>query len=295
MSHPRPNPPEPIPDHLVDAFFDRALDEGSRDRVFRAMLADPSRAEDLARTQRAIGLLREPVDAPDLTDRIMARVHSRRRFLPRRLRRTVTAGRLAVAACLVIGVLGIAVTRRLAPRAFELAPRERPLTAMIDAGRDAASSGARDLAGTFSAVTAQAAPVVELGRRVLEEVETAPPGGSRPVYIAALTPGQLPGVRTLPPRRADSLLVFGGSGSVSAAPLPDPHELNQFAAARFPVASVIRLVGGTWDGPGGRAIPPSDDQIIVPGFPPDRTGAPVSASLVEQVERQSPGGKSPPR
>ncbi len=285
---PAPRRQAPIPEHLVDAFFDHELDEGSRERLFRDMLADLDHAEEMARTQHALCLLREPVETPDFTDRVMARVDERRRFLPRRLRRTVTAGRLAVAACLLLGVLAIAVTRRMAPQAFDLAPRERPLTAVIDAGRDAAVAGTQDLAGAVSAVGERAAPVVELSRRVLGEAEAGPAGRER--YIsAALTPGRLPGVRTLPPARAETLIVFGGAGTVSAAPLPDPHELARFAGARFPVASVVRLEGGRWAGPGADRL----RLFLSPGLEPVRAGLPDSPVLVEKVAEDRSGGASP--
>src|SRR5690606_27515213 len=84
-----------IPRELVDAFFDRQLDEGSREKFFLMLRSDLRTCGKVARTQRMLSVLKEPIEAPDLTASIMGEVARRRGFLPDRLRRMVKAGRFA--------------------------------------------------------------------------------------------------------------------------------------------------------------------------------------------------------
>jgi hypothetical protein len=176
-----------IPDELVDAFFDRELDEGSREKFFGMLRGDLSRCAEVARTQRMISVLREPVEGPDLTAAIMGQVSRRRGFLPERLRRMVKAGRLAAAACVLLALLGVAVVHRLAPEAVELTERPRPVTQVVTSGAQEATAGVQNLAEAVGAVKARIAePAAELGRLLwaddLPEVESGEVPSAR-VYL----------------------------------------------------------------------------------------------------------------
>jgi hypothetical protein len=298
MSTPRPPRPDrpkapPIPQYLVDAYFDHELDEGTRERLYRSMLADPRQAGLMQRMQRAIGRLRESVDAPDLTGSIMARVEARRPFLPNRQRRMVSAGRLAAAACVLIAVSGVALTRRWWPGALDLVTRERPVSAVVDAGRADAESGARNLAATLSAVSEHAEPMLDLRRRVLEGVTA---GGSRfpePARASAapLSPGRLASVWTLPAGPAEPLVVVSGSGAEFGLAHSDLASLEQFDASRFPIARIVAAMGGEWVWTGGPGTESCDRLFVVPGVAAVRTDAPgvgLSSGAVDQS-----GGGSP--
>ena len=186
--------PAPIPQELVDTFFDRELDEGSREKFFGMLRGDLSRCAEVARTQRMISMLREPVEAPDLTDRIMARVARRRGFLPERVRRMVTAGRLIAAACVLAAVLGLAAARRMAPDAFRLTPVPRPLSDVIASSKADAASGVQHMAAV---VAIQIPGTTGDGRGAATR-------GHRPMM--ALTPGRT-SVRTLAEAKGPDLAV----------------------------------------------------------------------------------------
>ena len=95
-------------DRLIDELLDGGVSAERSQELLRAIRHDAKACEDLARARIGIELLREPVDAPDLSGQILGAVHARRRFLPGRSRRLVTGGRLAVAA----GVVGAVPPRR---------------------------------------------------------------------------------------------------------------------------------------------------------------------------------------
>lgn len=256
--------PGRIPDRLVDAYFDRELDEGSRDRLLGAMLGDPDRAEELAGIRRAINRLREPVAAPDLTERVLARVGRRRGFLSRRVRRLVRGGRLTAVACLLAVVLGVVVIERIAPGALRLTPRSRPISAVVEAGRADAERSVRLLTGADATGPDRAV--------------------SRGVIVGPLTPGALAGVRRLPPVSDHGLTIMGGSGAATVRRIPDAAtfarsmEPFSFARASFlgsaepafeepaddtprPAPALIRfrglewVVGGMSDGSSGGGPP----------------------------------------
>ncbi|MFN0133854.1 MAG: hypothetical protein ACKVW3_15165 [Phycisphaerales bacterium] len=111
-----------LPAELVDAYFDRELDAAGRDDFFGRLRGDLAACEDVARTQRVVSALREPVEAPDLSQAIMAEVRRRRGFVPLRIRRVVSAGRLAVAATLLLALMGYGLARRWEPGLSDTGP-----------------------------------------------------------------------------------------------------------------------------------------------------------------------------
>ena len=117
---------------LIDELLDGEI-SSERSQVLRQTLRQDAKAcEELARTQRAIDRLREPIETPDLSEAILTRVHGRRRFIPNRARSIVTAGRLAVAAG-VIGAVGLAsFVQRHAP-AVNLGDTATPISQLVEA------------------------------------------------------------------------------------------------------------------------------------------------------------------
>lgn len=213
----RPNPGSArIRDDVVDAFFDRTLDEGSRDWFFRALRDDLKRCEQVARTQRALSLLKQSPACPDLTTAIMHRVERRRRFLPARLRAMVRTGRFLVAASVLMGLLGVAALQRFYPGLAEWAGASRPVSRLVESGSGDAAANVSDLASGLGTVRAQAAPVAEIGRFVMQQVEPRPePASSKRAYLAGtLSTGRLTTIKVLPSDGGSPLLVHGGSGNV---------------------------------------------------------------------------------
>jgi hypothetical protein len=154
-----------IPDELVDAFFDRRLDEGSREKFFQMLRGDVRRCAEVAQTQRVISALREPVEAPDLTASIMREVSVRRGFLSARLRGMVRAGRMAVAAGLLLALLGVALVHRMAPDAVALDPAPRPVSGVVSSSAEEAATRVQQITGAVDSVKMRfAEPVAEFGR-----------------------------------------------------------------------------------------------------------------------------------
>lgn len=114
----------------IDALFDGDMTDGDARHLLNR--ADPASCEAIAKTQRMVDMLKAPVDSPDLTDRILKQVEDEREFVDAPWRRFVRAGRLAVAACLLIGLLGVAVAQRAWPDAMTLTAEPRPVSTLLD-------------------------------------------------------------------------------------------------------------------------------------------------------------------
>jgi len=236
--------PERVPEELVDAFFDRALDEGSREKFFGMLRADLSRCAEVAKTQRMISILREPVEAPDLSDRIMARVAGQRGFLSARVRRMVTTGRLAAAAFVLVAVLGLAVVRRVSPDAFRLIAEARPLSDVIESGKTDAASGV--MATVVSIQTARepvARPTVRgvmgalsPGRITVRTL--AHGGGALSMPLGAGTEERFVFVDGVCIDRRTAASVAVGSWSPPVGDAPCPQMLEQFIFAMVQSASL---------------------------------------------------------
>jgi hypothetical protein len=225
----------PIPDELVDAFFDRELDEGSREKFFTMLRGDLDQCAKVARTQRMISSLREPIEAPDLTASIMGSIARRRAFLPPRLRRIVTASRFAVAAGLLLGILTIAVIHRMAPETVTLTELPRPVSRVVSSSAQEATAGVQQLQGAMDAMKARISePAAELSRLLstdLPEIDCA---------------------QSLPDTRVYLI------GTPASTPLPEhgSFALHTGAGSQFVVPPVVYL-----DGASTRiAMPPTSDR-----------------------------------
>jgi hypothetical protein len=250
-------PSQPIPKELVDAFFDRELDEGSRENFFGILRQDLRTCSSVARTQRMISALREPVEAPDLTDAIMGEVGRQRGFLPLKLRRLVKAGRLAAAACVLMALLAVAALHRSAPETFSLSRSPQPVSRVVTSGAQEAAAGVQQIAGAVDAMKARIGePAAELGRLLsaedLPEVETGPELRAARVYmVGGLTPDGAAAMPSVPGGSAGSIALYGGSGHGVPFVVPsvvyleglETHALVPMAAgADRPLPSWV----GTW-------------------------------------------------
>jgi len=99
----------------VDEFLDRRADDPEARAIFDRLRTDLDACRELASLKRATDALRWQPSAPDLAADILHSVHRRRRFLPARLRRMVTVGRVAVAAGVVFAIGVTALARRHGP------------------------------------------------------------------------------------------------------------------------------------------------------------------------------------
>lgn len=133
----------PIPDELVDRFFDRELDDSSRAGFMRRLDDDARAAERVAKTNRILTMLRRGVGAPDLSNSILDRVDQARGFVAPSQRKYVRFGRLAVAAMLFGVITGAVIVQRRAPEVMELAGMPTPVRDVARAAADEADALAR--------------------------------------------------------------------------------------------------------------------------------------------------------
>jgi hypothetical protein len=276
VEHPQGDGPRgPIPQDLVDAFFDRELDEGSRERFFKMLRSDLEACAQVAKTQRMLSQLRENIDTPDLTGRIMGELSARDRFLPARLRKMVKAGRLAVAACLLLGVLGVAGARRAWPDAFRRVTNEAtPVSDVIASGRTEAAAGVQVIA---DAMNLGGAPEPPAGGGVATARGTAARRGGAPTPMGMLSLKLSPGATsvTIPKLGDGAIVVYTGSGPENRFIVPESLYMDRATAMVTPLGyiSPTRL-GPEWMQMG------RDSLFVLPpveGAPPP---APQTAGVV---------------
>lgn len=117
---------------IINDLLDGGLSEEQSREKLRALRSDPLACEELARTRMGVQRLHDPINQPDLSDAILDRVHARRRFLPGRTRRWITAGRVAIAAGF-IGAIGLAsFVQRAAPE-IRLSDEPSAVTKIVNA------------------------------------------------------------------------------------------------------------------------------------------------------------------
>jgi hypothetical protein len=280
------NPHEPIPQDLVDAFFDRELDEGSRERFFKMLRSDLETCAQVARTQRMLSQLREEIDAPDLTGRIMGELSARNRFLPGRLRTLVKAGRLAVAASLLLGVLGIAVAHRYHPEYFRLASEPTPVSDVISSGRSEAAAGVQVLAEAINlGGRADDGPTPLMGRATLSRTGAAP--AERGMLSLRLSPTA--SSVTIPKFGTGAIVVYTGSGPENRFIVPESLYLDRATAMAMPLGYISPTrIGPEW------AQLERDSLFVLPPVEPALPPAPaVEAEGVVKVRVLRPADVPP--
>jgi hypothetical protein len=275
-------PGEPVSPALVDAFFDRELDEGSRERFFKMLRSDLETCARVARTQRMLSQLREGIDAPDLTGRIMGELAARDRFLPARLRKLVKAGRLAVAACLLLGVLGVAVAHRYRPEMFRLASEPTPVSDVISSGRSEAAAGVQVLA-----------EAINLGGRATDDAGPAGRGESPAESAVALAQRGMMSLRlspaassvTIPKFGTGAIVVYTGSGPENRFLLPESLYLDRATAMVMPLG----YISPTRLGPEWRQIGPDGLFVLPPVEAAPKPAPAAEAAGVVKVRVLRPG------
>lgn len=166
MTHPSPGD-NSIHD-AIDALFDGEMtDADARQLLSRA---EPAACESIAKTQRIVSMIKAPVEAPDLTSSILQQVEDDREFVTSPWRRAVRVGRLAVAACLLLGLLSIAVAQRVWPEATSLTVQPRPVSALLLTTEQEAVDRVRALNHSIE----QADQQVTVVRAALEDSRPAP-------------------------------------------------------------------------------------------------------------------------
>jgi hypothetical protein len=129
----RDDAPGRIPESLINAAMDGELDKDIQREIGDALQYDPIRRQEVHETRDAINALRMPIEAPDLSDRVLDRAHRHRRFIPAKLRNHVRTGRVVMAAALLITLFGVAGLQRMYPRLTTIAAHQTPVSNVEDA------------------------------------------------------------------------------------------------------------------------------------------------------------------
>jgi hypothetical protein len=186
-------------DELIDSLLDGALTHEDSRAAYETLRQDPAACEDLARTRYAIARLSTPVDAPDLTHAILGRVQRRRHFIPARMQRMVTAGRVAVAAGAVVTIGLASFVQRAAPNVRIAEDREAPVSRVVASSGLTEAEQPQILAETVETIQSSlASPVARLslspafrpedGLRFGVSTPEAPAARGR-TYLDAQAPG----------------------------------------------------------------------------------------------------------
>ncbi|MCB9847667.1 MAG: hypothetical protein H6814_04565 [Phycisphaeraceae bacterium] len=127
----------------VDAYFDRELCPDTIESLLDSMRRSRTERQRFDDTQSMLDDLRAPIDAPDVSCRILGEVGERRGWLTTGQRRMVFVGRLATAACLLLVVSGLLLVRRNNPQAFRAADATGPVSGVVAATGSEAEAGIR--------------------------------------------------------------------------------------------------------------------------------------------------------
>jgi hypothetical protein len=143
----RPDPRERINREELDRLFDRELDASERRDLVGRLAHDEDALDEVNDIRGIVNTMRlRPNELPDMTGAVLGRLDREQGFLSIRLRRRVKTGRLAVAACALLGLLGVAIAHRVAPDRFRLHEVSTPVADLGDAVRHDSIEGRRVLA-----------------------------------------------------------------------------------------------------------------------------------------------------
>lgn len=179
----RDNAPGRIPESLIDAAMDGELDPQIQGEIGHALQYDPERRQQFHDTRDAINALRLPVEMPDLSDQVLARASKHRHFIPAKLRNQIRAGRVGMAALLLVGLLGVASLQRMYPRLTTISSQQTPVHDIQSAVEKDSAQIAKTLSDEFETIRDNVAPVAGLFNRPIDR-----PGNNDQRFDVAITP-----------------------------------------------------------------------------------------------------------
>lgn len=118
---------ERVGDDAIDRYLDGEMLPEESCELFEQLRDDPLKAHELRSIRDAIGALGEPVEAPDLTKKIMVRVNRRKGLLTRTAWRRVALARYAAAAAMLLTLTGVLLVQRWSPEATRLVDEPMPV------------------------------------------------------------------------------------------------------------------------------------------------------------------------
>lgn len=135
-----------VPDDLIDAILDGEVGREDTKALFAKLSADPEAAGDLNATRRAIGALREPVRAPDFTDRVLQTVGQKRGgWLSGRDRRLISFGRIAAGIAVVALIGGMYAMERARPGTLDVSGQPKAVAGLTNSLSESSSQFAAEL------------------------------------------------------------------------------------------------------------------------------------------------------
>lgn len=185
----------------LDRLFDRELSGTERRDLVGRLGRDPSALDEVSDVRRMVNTMRTGADStPDLTGAVMDRLDRSTGFLSPRLRRRVKVARLAAAACLILGLLGVTLMQRAAPDRFRTIERATPVADLTEAVRqDSAEGRQRFSDAVCSLAAASPAPAFVRSKDHAPEIGTAP-SGHHSVSSQIGTPAPRDLTEPVPPR-----------------------------------------------------------------------------------------------
>lgn len=157
----RSDAPGRIPESLIDAAIDGELNADIQREIAHALQYDPIRKQELLDTSDAINALQMPIAMPDFADVVLARADRHRKFIPAAWRSHVRAGRLGIAAVLLMSLMTIAGLQRVYPRLTTLASHPTPVLNIECAVEQDATQLANKVNTEYHALRASVAPMAQ--------------------------------------------------------------------------------------------------------------------------------------
>ena len=178
----------------LDRYFDGDLSNQRRRELLQDLAGE--KCEEIVRTNHALFRLKQdPVDSIDVTDVVLQRVHARRAFLPQRLRSMIKAGRLGMAAVLILSIASVALLQRYNPGALRLTAPDAPLSAVLEQSEQETTAGFDTLSGGLDSIKRSLRVVAmdsELRDAAFEPQKEQAAGAPRALLIFASASGATP-------------------------------------------------------------------------------------------------------
>lgn len=211
---------------LINELLDGSMDREWAREAYESLRGDAAACEDLARLRYAVARLSAPVPAPDLSGEILHQVDLRRRFLSRGRRRLITAGRLGVAAGVVVAVGLASFVQRNVPE-LRVAEAETPVTRVVESTQHAARGQTQLMETAVESIQSSlASPVARLS---LSPTYRPADGLSFDLEISAPSAERVAAARALPPGSASSLATAPAIASLG--PLNTPLAIRPAQSA----------------------------------------------------------------
>ena len=163
-THPdmRNDAPGRIPESLIDAAIDGELNEDMQREIAHALRYDPMRKQELIDTADAINALQMPISVPDFAEQILARADRQRRFIPASWRKKVRAGRLGIAAALLLTLMCVSLVQRNYPRWTTIAAHPTPVRNIESAIEQGTNQIASSITSECQTIQSSIAPMASL-------------------------------------------------------------------------------------------------------------------------------------